>query len=100
MGAHSFFLLARRAALRNEGRPFSLTVITPTPPPPALTADANKDHLIEKDEFRASMSRFLALTEKEIDMLIGKFYGDDKESLNYDDFMGTIHKYCDAINRT
>ena len=46
------------------------------------------------------MARFLALSDKEIDMLIGKFYGADKESLNYEDFMGVIHKYCDAINRT
>ena len=98
MGAPPFFARPPRRCLRNQGRLFFAHPYHP--PPLTPTADANKDHLIEKDEFRASMSRFLALTEKEIDMLIGKFYGDDKESLNYDDFMGTIHKYCDAINRT
>ncbi len=46
------------------------------------------------------MARFLALTDKDIDMLIGKFYADGVEVLDYDAFMSTIHKYADVVNRT
>ena len=72
----------------------------PCPPPTSSPTDANKDHLIEKAEFRSSMSRCLALTEKDIEMLIGKFYMEGQEVLNYDEFMSTIHKYADVVMRT
>lgn len=55
-------------------------------------ADVNKDHLIEKSEFRQVMGHGgLFLTNKDIDMLIDKFYANGAEFIDYEDFMGLIH---------
>ncbi len=60
----------------------------------------NKDHSISKEEFRSSFNGLLALGDKEITMLMGKFFTDGIENLNYDNFMSVIHAYADKPMRT
>jgi len=63
--------------------------------------DVNKDHLIERSEFRAVMGHGgLYLTAKEIELLVDKFYQDGQEFLNYEEFMGLIHEYADKVIRS
>jgi Ca2+-binding EF-hand superfamily protein len=63
--------------------------------------DVNKDHLIEKSEFRAVMGHGgLYLTSHEIELLIDKFYQGGLEYLNYEEFMGLIHEYADKVIRS
>ena len=87
----------------------------------------NKNHIITKAEFRKSLKNFLALSEKDIDMLVPRFFVAD-EDLTYDTcvsfsalparresrasrstlapshrsfcrFMSTIHEYSDKSIR-
>ncbi len=60
----------------------------------------NKDHVIERGEFRLSMNRVLNLTDKEIDVLIDRFYAEGQETLDYVSFMGIIHSYADKVIRS
>ena len=67
--------------------------------------DVNKDHLIDKDEFRNVMgSGGLNLSDKEIQMLVDKFYdphhGNGDEFLDYEEFMSLIHQYADKVIRS
>jgi Ca2+-binding EF-hand superfamily protein len=67
--------------------------------------DVNKDHLIDKDEFRMVMgSGGLNLAPKEVDTLVGKFYnpnhGNGDEFLDYEEFMSLIHQYADKVIRS
>ena len=67
--------------------------------------DVNKDHLIDKDEFRMVMgSGGLNLAEKEVETLVGKFYnpnhGNGDEFLDYEEFMSLIHQYADKVIRS
>ncbi len=70
------------------------------PLPTSSLADTNKDHLIDKAEFRASFNSLLALGSKEIDLLVAKFFVEGQESLNYDEFMSVIHAYADKPMRS
>ena len=67
--------------------------------------DVNKDHLIDKDEFRMVMgSGGLNLAPKEVETLVGKFYnpnhGNGDEFLDYEEFMSLIHQYADKVIRS
>ena len=48
-----------------------------------------------REEFRSSFQRVLVLPDKEIDVLMDKFFHPGQEELNYDNFMTVIHKYGD-----
>jgi len=59
------------------------------------SADSDKDHCVTRDEFRSSFQRVLVLPDKEIDVLMDKFFHTGQAELNYDDFMTVIHRYAD-----
>ncbi len=90
--------MAFAAAAATFSRTSPPLFFSPSFAPPA--ADANKDHKISRQEFRASFNGLLALGHKEIDMLIVKFFQEGQEELDYDDFMSVIHAYADKPMRT
>ncbi len=61
--------------------------------------DINKDHTIDRGEFRAAMgSSGFHLSEREIGLLEVRFFpSEDAADMNYETFMGVLHEYADKI---
>ena len=71
-------------------------VSPPRPAAPSLPTDMNKNHIITKEEFRKSLKNFLALSEKDIDMLVPRFFSADDDLLTYDTCVSSLRGRCVA----
>ena len=71
----------------------------PLPRYSPLSADLNKNHSISKVEFRKSLAMLLSIPDKDIDMIIPRFFENGSDALSYDTFMSQIHLYSDKVIR-
>ena len=83
------------------GAPRTPTVTRPPrspAPPPAPQFDVNRDHKVDRDEFAAVFQAQMNFSAEDTAVLADKFFGAEEE-LDYQVFMGALHKFSDQVVR-